>query len=364
MAHYPISESPQASLRILSDALDLVDVGIVLLDPVLKARFINRRLMEMLNVEPDTWSRGTTYRDLLNHAQDTGWFEVDPDDASASVDEREAAVRSGSIPATSMRLNDGRRLLFSCFACPDGGRIMTVVDVTQELQREVSEALEAGCADMRFQNETLESQAAYLASLAEQTDESARAVEAARWELEKKMAEQRQLEAELRRLANFDGLTGALNRATFLASAQTLLEQGRSLTALMLDVDHFKTINDRFGHAAGDYALQQLVGVLRTEIRDHDLIGRLGGEEFALVLPVRSRDEAVAVAERLRTRVAEMSLMFGNNCFAMTTSVGVALRCQTDLTIDQVLARADAALYQAKAAGRNRVITAQPVAAA
>jgi PleD family two-component response regulator len=134
----------------------------------------------------------------------------------------------------------------------DGGRILTYADISKELQREASEALEAGCADMRFQNETLESHAAYLASLAEATDESARAVEAARLELEHKMAEQRQLEVELRRLANIDGLTGALNRATFMTSAQGRLEQGRTLTALMLDVDHFKVINDRYGHAAGD----------------------------------------------------------------------------------------------------------------
>jgi diguanylate cyclase (GGDEF)-like protein len=173
------------------------------------------------------------------------------------------------------------------------------------------------------------------------------------------MAEQRQLEAELRRLANIDGLTGALNRVTFMAAAQVLLEQSRNLTALMLDVDHFKAINDRYGHAAGDYALKQLVLILQAEIRDKDLLGRLGGEEFAIVLPVRSPDEATAVAERLRMRVAEGRLAFGNYHFAMTISIGVAVRQITDSKIDEVIANADAALYQAKAAGRNQVITAQ-----
>jgi diguanylate cyclase (GGDEF)-like protein len=362
--HYLISGSAEAILRSFTDALDLVDIGIVLLDPALQTRFINRRLMDMLDVPPDQWVRAPGFRELLNRAEAKGWFAIEPNEASRFLDECEADVRAGSIPPTPVRLKDGRRLLVSCFPCPDGGRILTCADITRELQREVSEALEAGCADMRFQNETLENQAAYLASLAEQADESAQAVEAARRDLEQKMAEQRQLEAELRRLAQFDGLTGVLNRATFLALAQDLLEQGCGLTALMLDVDRFKTNNDRFGHAAGDYALQQLVRVLQAEIRDHDLLGRLGGEEFAVVLAVRSLDEAIAVAERLRTRVAQTPLMFGINRFTMTVSVGVALRQVTDLTIDQVIARADAALYQAKAAGRNRVITAQPAAVA
>ena len=178
------------------------------------------------------------------------------------------------------------------------------------------------------------------------------------------MAEQRQLEAQLRRLANIDGLTGALNRTTFMASAQDLLEQGRTLTALMLDVDHFKAINDRYGHAAGDYALQQLVAMHQAEIRDKDLLGRLGGEEFAVVLPVCSPNEATAVAERLRRRVAQTRLIIGDNKFTMTVSVGVAVRQQADFKIDQVIARADTALYQAKASGRNRVITALAATAA
>jgi diguanylate cyclase (GGDEF)-like protein len=362
--HFLISEPAEVILHTLGEALDLVDVGILLLDHDLRARFINHRLKDMLNIPPDMWTSGPTYRELLDYGEATAWFAVESDRLSQLLDECEAAVRAGSIHPVQIHLKDGRRLLSSCFACPDGGRILTYADISEELQREVSEALEAGCADMRFQNETLESHAAYLASLAEATDESARAVEAARLELEQRMAEQRQLESELRRLANTEGLTGALSRMTFMGTAQELLQQGRTLTALMIDVDHFKTINDRYGHAAGDYALQQLVTMLHAELRDNDLLGRLGGEEFAAVLPVRSSVEATVVAERLRLRVAQTPLTFGGHTFAMTVSVGVAVRQPADFKIDQVIARADAALYHAKVSGRNRVIAAQPATAA
>lgn len=365
MPYYLLSEPDGAILQILGDALDLVDVGILLLNRDLRARFINRRLVQMLNIPPDMWATAPTYRQLLDHAEKTGWFAIDPNEVNAFLDEREAAVRGGSIGPMQIHVRDGRRLLFSSFACRDGGRILTYTDISRELQREASEALEAGCADMRFQNETLETQAAYLASLAEETDESARAVEAARRDLEQKIAEQRKLEAELRQLANIDGLTGALNRATFMASAQALLQQqDLGLTALMVDVDFFKTINDRFGHATGDYALQQLVAMLQAGIRDKDLLGRLGGEEFAVVLRVHSPDEAMAVAERLRSRVADTSLSFAGNHFNMTISIGVAVRRAGDFSIDGMIAHADVALYQAKAAGRNRVVVAQTADAA
>ncbi len=352
MPHFLTSEPVKAILVALGDALDLVDVAVVLLNRDLRVRFINQRGCDILNVPTQARACGLTYPEIVAHGKAAGWFAMEPDEPAPLPDD------SADGP-TQLHLNDGRRLLSSCVMCADGGRILTYADVSTHLQREVGRALEVGCADMRFQNETLESQAAYLASLAEATDEGARAVEAARLALEHKMAEQRQLEAELRRLANIDGLTGALNRATFMKAAQDVLEQGRNLTALMLDVDHFKMINDRFGHAAGDHALRQLVAVLQTEIREQDLLGRLGGEEFALVLSVRSPDEAAAVAERLRLRVAEKRLVFGSLDFSMTVSVGVAVRESSQRRIDEVIAAADAALYQAKAAGRNRVVMAQ-----
>ena len=157
MPHFLISEPAEVILRILGEALDLVNVGILLLNRDLRTRFINQHLQDMLHISPDFWASGPTYRAILVHGQATAWFAVEPDYLPRFLDEREDDARAGSIRPTQLHLKDGRRLLFSCFGCPDGGRILTYADISEELQREASEALEAGCADMRFQNETLES---------------------------------------------------------------------------------------------------------------------------------------------------------------------------------------------------------------
>ena len=116
----------------------------------------------------------------------------------------------------------------------------------------------------------------------------------------------------------------------------------------MIDLDHFKRINDSAGHAAGDAVLVQVAGLLQRQLRAEDVVGRAGGEEFWLVLPDTPRTNAIALAERLRQQVADASL-------GVTCSVGVALANAADADASQVIARADAALYRAKEGGRNRV---------
>jgi two-component system, cell cycle response regulator len=220
-------------------------------------------------------------------------------------------------------------------------------------------------AEMRFSNEMLEQQAASLASLAEETDENVRKSEEARLALEFEVGERRKLEAQLRIMATTDGLTGALNRSEFLALGKVAVERqrkpGQSLAVLMVDVDHFKAINDRFGHAGGDHALRHLVNSLREEIRSSDLLGRLGGEEFAVLLAGTLPEAAGQVAERLRSRVAGASLAYQGRLIEMTVSIGLAIRDKMDRNIEQIMARADAALYRAKADGRNRVAEDAPI---
>jgi diguanylate cyclase (GGDEF)-like protein len=232
----------------------------------------------------------------------------------------------------------------------------------QELQQQACDAAERMLVEQRFSTETLEGQAAYLASLAESADENARRAEEAKQQLEREIAERRLLEAQLRRMATTDSLTGTLNRAQFMALGQRELERvhqlGQGLAALMLDIDHFKVINDRYGHHAGDEALKHFVAQLSTGVRGIDFLGRLGGEEFAVVLPGISRDAAWLVAERLRARVASAPLAHGDHVIGITVSIGVAMARDTDGTLEQILARADAALYAAKDAGRNRVLSA------
>jgi diguanylate cyclase (GGDEF)-like protein len=114
-------------------------------------------------------------------------------------------------------------------------------------------------------------------------------------------------------------------------------------------------INDRHGHPVGDAALKHVVHCLRAGLRQTDLIGRVGGEEFAIMLPTTTIDDALRVAERLRTRVATKALKQGSTTICMTISIGLAMARQTDHSLEQIIARADTQLYRAKEGGRNRV---------
>lgn len=176
------------------------------------------------------------------------------------------------------------------------------------------------------------------------------------------ISERRRVETELRRLATTDPLTGLANRRHFLDLAETelgrLLRYGRPLSVLMMDVDHFKAINDTHGHAAGDRALVQLAETCREELRDTDILGRLGGEEFAVVLTETSLPAAMEVAERLRQRLGSVFVRRPDGgSFRFTVSIGITDGRNGDRSIERALARADHALYQAKHSGRNRVVT-------
>ena len=368
MPRYLTSESAEAILGALSDALDLLDFAIVLLDRDLRVQFMNRRFTEIWNVQPAFLATAPTFRELLDYAAANEWYALPAADVPAYLDAREAEVRAGSIPPARINRADRRHLRFRCFACADGGRILTYTDISQELDSETSDDMTRVSAELRFNSEMLEEQGAHLATLAEGAEDNARKAEAACLLLEHEVAERRQLETKLRHLATTDGLTGILNRAELLASAQRAIEKDlrtrQKLVVLMIDVDHFKAINDRFGHAGGDSALRHLVGLLRAGTRQIDLLGRLGGEEFCVVLTDTPSAPAEGVAERLRAQVAELPTVFGDRPIPMTISVGLAIQLETETTIEQVIARADDALYRAKRTGRNRVVEDQRPAAA
>lgn len=169
--------------------------------------------------------------------------------------------------------------------------------------------------------------------------------------------------AELRRLATTDGLTGALNRRTFLAELEKEVIRSTRyqspLTVMMLDLDFFKRINDGYGHAVGDLALKSFADTAFASLRATDLFGRMGGEEFAILLPQTPATQVQPVAERLREGVAAIQLVTPQGVVRFTVSIGVADLSSVDDGFDSLLARADQALYAAKSAGRNRVCLAE-----
>jgi len=165
--------------------------------------------------------------------------------------------------------------------------------------------------------------------------------------------------------ARHDPLTGALNRRALDASLNALFDEARgtecALSVVFMDIDHFKRINDVHGHAIGDHCLRQLVADSEALLRPSDLLARYGGEEFVLVLPQLDLAGAARIAERLRLRIAGRPVNCDGRQVGMTVSLGVAERDAADDSAEQLLQRADAALYRAKAAGRNRVELAAPV---
>jgi diguanylate cyclase (GGDEF)-like protein len=360
MSQFLIAEPGEAALTALAEALDQIDIGILLLDRDLRIRFFNRRHMALFAIPTEFLTPGMTFRELLHLATADARIAVPAEDLPAYYEKREAEVRAGTIPPTHIDLNDGTRLLFACKACPDGGRILTYADVSRELRVEELQAMEQINAELRFNNETMEDHAAHLASLAEATDESARKIEEAKRALEREMVERRQLEARLRQMATTDGLTGALNRSGFLALSQTELDQridaDRGMALMMLDVDHFKSINDRYGHAGGDQALKHLVTTLSSRTRRGDLLGRLGGEEFAILLPSIAATDAECLAQRLVAHIAATPVNYDGKLIEMTISIGLTMTNRADRSIERIIARADDALYRAKETGRNRVV--------
>lgn len=131
------------------------------------------------------------------------------------------------------------------------------------------------------------------------------------------------------------------------------------MTIFMVDVDHFKAINDQHGHAAGDAALQHLALVLRQELRRHDVIGRFGGEEFAVLLPETDLESGRRTAERIRTTLESDHPVCSGQPVAMTVSIGLSMNTPQCPRLHALLASADRALYSAKQSGRNRVMSAE-----
>jgi diguanylate cyclase (GGDEF)-like protein len=167
----------------------------------------------------------------------------------------------------------------------------------------------------------------------------------------------RRANADLDRLARIDALTGLYNRRQAQASLDEAVANARRydhpLSILMIDIDHFKQINDSHGHAVGDDVLRFVATLIRETLRAGDLVARWGGEEFLAVLPSTDRSSAEIVAERVRTAVSQTPVITGDPVIAVSVSIGAAV--VTDHRPDELITAADAAMYAAKTAGRDTV---------
>lgn len=172
------------------------------------------------------------------------------------------------------------------------------------------------------------------------------------------ITERKRAEESLRQMSQRDPLTGVANRRYFLERGNEELARarrfGRDLSFIMLDLDHFKRVNDRWGHGAGDKVLSELCHACDTLLRRIDVMGRVGGEEFAVLMPDTDLDGAYLLAERLRLAAEALQVEENGDAIRFTLSAGVATLLPADASIDEALKRADHALYEAKGAGRNR----------
>ncbi|WP_020405969.1 GGDEF domain-containing protein [Hahella ganghwensis] len=182
----------------------------------------------------------------------------------------------------------------------------------------------------------------------------------------KNITEQKRLEEriqqsnhKLRQLALTDELTGIANRRCFTSSAEAELNRcwrsGAQAALMVIDIDHFKNLNDQHGHQAGDAALVHMASLIRQTLREYDIFGRLGGEEFGIFLGQADADLAEQIAERIRHIVEEHPVRYEEKSITMTVSIGLT-KAPCDTPYDQLFEKADEALYKAKEGGRNRVI--------
>ena len=190
-------------------------------------------------------------------------------------------------------------------------------------------------------------------------------LEEANQQLAARVVELTRLNEEVQRLANEDVLTGCFNRRHFMELAEMEIKRSmrykQSLSFLMMDIDHFKSFNDRYGHQIGDQLLCHLVSLCQKQLRVADTLGRYGGEEFVILMPETGRDGAKEASERLHKSIEEMNIDTPEGKLAITVSMGLtSLESGFDetQTLDMLIKRADKALFTAKKAGRNCIRTA------
>jgi diguanylate cyclase (GGDEF)-like protein len=314
----------ERQLETLYAALDNVQSGMLILDKDLRVVYGNPALFKMFQSErtpADVRTHRPHYEELVREAARTregrrfhydrcaeiaGTLAVDQDDYVAR---RLEWVRSGGPDPVELKMTSGKVSRCHLTVLPDGGRMLVYNDVTDIIRHA----------------------------------------------------------QELERLATTDGMTGIYNRRHFLTLADREWDRTcryrRPVALLIFDIDYFKCINDTFGHQVGDSMIVHLANLARACTRGSDVLARIGGEEFALLLPETDVCQAQELAERLRAEVAENPLAARSEAIAATVSIGLAERGVEMSEFCHLMRAADTALYDAKRAGRNRVVCYMPSAA-
>ncbi|MGH6769316.1 MAG: diguanylate cyclase [Xanthobacteraceae bacterium] len=297
-------------LKALRAALDQSEVGVVLLDSELHVQFMNRAYRRLWRLPNELAECKPAFVDLLYHARSLKAYAVPADQMDAYVARRTAIVQAGDESPVDIRLASGDVIRCRCKVLTDGGRMLTYGNVSDLVRN----------AD------------------------------------------------ELADLALKDALTGIHNRRHFVHQLDgewnRYRRYRRPLSLLVLDIDHFKSINDRYGHDVGDQVIVHVARLCREQTRDSDVVARIGGEEFAVLLPETDLADAHIAGERLREAVTRRPVPSSEGDIAVTVSIGTVQVDPTMADPAALVKRADEALYAAKRSGRNRVVAARGGASA
>ena len=295
-----LERAASKELMSLRAALDQSDVGVVLLDSEMRAQFINRAFRRLWRLPDEVAERKPAFVGLMYHGRNAKTFML-PANQIDFIAEQTALIRAGDERPFDIRLANGEVTRSRCKVLADGGRMVTYGNVS-DLVRTADE-----------------------------------------------MAD----------LAMKDTLTGIYNRRHFMMDLESEWKRfrryGRPLSLLLLDIDHFKSINDRYGHDVGDQVIIAVARLCQTKTRDSDVAARIGGEEFGILLPEADLDEARIAAERLRVAIAEQPVDTSSGPLTVTVSIGAAPAEASAAGVAELMKRADEALYAAKRGGRNRV---------
>jgi diguanylate cyclase (GGDEF)-like protein len=286
-------------LEVLRDGIDCVEQGIVLINEALQVEFMNKKALCFWSLDPKRCHGRLSLDEFIDHVRRCGLWSANDEEMDAYASKHIMLIKTGDPTPIDIPVKDGKIVRAQCTALVGGSRMLTYTDITDLVQRVKEQEL----------------------------------------------------------LATFDVLTGLFNRRHFqkLADAEWARchRYGHDLSLLFIDIDNLKAINDTLGHDVGDRAITRVAEACNAVKRTSDIAGRIGGDEFLILVPDSDKYAALALAERLHTSIRGGNLIFDGFCMRLTVSIGIA---QAEAEFDDMaglLKRADTGLLKAKREGRN-----------